>query len=84
MQPGDLNPYLNKGLAELYLKNWDLAIQVYSKAIELDSTNSEAFANRGVALQYQGKLKAACEDWNKALTLGSEKVKSYLQKYCSP
>jgi hypothetical protein len=48
----------------------------------IDPENREAYEGRGVALQYQEDKMGACEDWKKAVSLGSEKAKGYLAKYC--
>jgi len=82
--PFDTNPYMNRGLAYLYLKDYQAASDDYSKVIEIDPYNTDAYLKRGVTLQYLENIPAACEDWKKASELGSEKARTYLDKYCSP
>ena len=75
---------MNRALAYMYLKNYKAALDDYSKVLEIDAYNAEAFLKRGVAHQYMEDIPAACEDWKKAEELGSEKARPYMDKYCSP
>lgn len=62
---------------ELNLKGCDLgwkreyrrSIDVFTRAIELDPKNSDAFANRGLSLWYIGESEKALRDFDKALEL---------------
>jgi Tfp pilus assembly protein PilF len=65
------------------LKNFTSAIADYTKVIEMDPRNHEAFTNRGVAYQYMGENIRACLDWKKAAEMGSEKASQFHEKYCN-
>jgi len=84
LRPLDINAYMNKGLALLYLKDYKAARDVYTKVIGLNDHDAEAYLNRGVAFQYDGLSSMACEDWKTSSALGSEKAGSFVEKYCSP
>ncbi len=82
-RPKDVNPRLNKALAFMYLKQYAEAEKAYSEIIDIDPSIDEAYANRGVTRQYLDDLVGACEDWKIASSLGSEKVRNYIQKFCN-
>ncbi|NQV01130.1 MAG: hypothetical protein HQ542_00660, partial [Bacteroidia bacterium] len=82
LRPYDINPRLNKALAFMYLKQYREAGLVYTEVIDLDPVNIEAYTKRGVARQYQGDLIGACDDWDTALSLGSDNALKYIEKFC--
>src|SRR5437667_2775532 len=49
------------------IKNYDLAIENYSKVIEIDPKFEYAYFNRAYAKHKKGDHKAAIEDFNKTL-----------------
>ena len=53
------------------------AIADYDKAIALDPAYASAYYNRGITRKNTGDKKRACEDFNKAVELGSELAVKY-------
>ena len=59
------------------------AILDYNKAIEMDSSYADAYANRGVSKYYIENKKGACEDWSKAIELGFDNAKQWVIDQCN-
>jgi tetratricopeptide (TPR) repeat protein len=64
------------------LGEYDLAIEAYKKAIELDYVTSSMLFNLGVSYYRQDNLPEACEKFQKAADLGSKSAKKALIKSC--
>ncbi|MFH1161545.1 MAG: hypothetical protein V1733_11450 [bacterium] len=69
---------IHSGITKAKLGDFQAAI------LAMEPEHAEAYANRGVARQYLNDLAGACEDWNKADSLGSEKARKYLYEFCEP
>ena len=67
-----------------YLKgNYHSAIKFYTKAIEENQINSEAFFNRGMAYHDLGMFAQAIEDFTKAIELNSQFSEAYKNRALS-
>ncbi|MBI4843108.1 MAG: tetratricopeptide repeat protein [Nitrospirae bacterium] len=64
--------YLNRGVVYWERKEFDKAIDDYSKAIKIDPRHAKAYSNRGSAYESMGKLGRALEDFTKAIELSPE------------
>jgi tetratricopeptide (TPR) repeat protein len=53
----------------LQLGKYDLAIQDYTKALEVDPANSFAYYNRGITKDRMGDFEGAVADFSSAITL---------------
>jgi tetratricopeptide (TPR) repeat protein len=62
--------YFNRGLFYRANGNLDQAIADFSKSIEIDPNNSEAYRKRGAAYQDKSLLDLASADFNQADKLG--------------
>ena len=62
--------------------NWENGVKLYSKSIELDSTNGNCFYNRGCCKYFSLDTLGACKDWKKASELGDETASYNLSIYC--
>ena len=63
-------PYFNLGyIHQEYLKVYDVAIEHYTKAIEIEPKYLEAYYNRGLCYEQLDEYKKAEEDLRHALTL---------------
>ncbi|MEI7980417.1 MAG: tetratricopeptide repeat protein, partial [Bacteroidota bacterium] len=82
INPADSNTTRNLALAFLYTGKYMEAEGVYSDILQNQPDDPAALTNRGVARNNLGDKTGACADWEMASKLGSEKSKSYLQKYC--
>ncbi len=83
LSPGLPGVYTIRGT--MYLKTLDylLAIQDFDKAILKDPKDTYAYFNRGLANFNLGIKKQACDDWQKAGSMGHYKAVQYLSKYCN-
>ena len=59
----------NRGIAYRDERNYDLAIEAFTKAIEFNSDFAKAYTNRAVAYQCKGLFDRAIADHTKALEL---------------
>lgn len=59
-----------------------LAIDNYTKAIELKPDYIDAYINRGITKQEMGNQTGACQDWAKASSLGDEDAKEWVNDDC--
>ena len=66
-----------EGNKQLFKKNYDLAIEAYNKAIELDKNADYAWFNRGNAKFEQKLYKEARLDYNKTILLNAEYAEAY-------
>jgi len=63
-------PYYNLGfIHQEYLKVYEVAIQYYSKAIELEPKYTDAYYNRGLCFEQRDELTKAQRDFKQALKL---------------
>ncbi|MBX2958137.1 MAG: tetratricopeptide repeat protein [Cyclobacteriaceae bacterium] len=74
--------YFKRGT--FYLKNnqFTKSIIDFTASIKLDPEHFNSYHNRGIALYKIGKTENACEDWCKALALGSPVSAMHLDKNC--
>ncbi len=77
-----LNIYYNKGSCHLILKEYQNAVDDFTKAIELNSRFTQAYHNRGVCYIRLNMLKEGCTDMEKAVGLGSERSQKYIDENC--
>ena len=69
--------YFYRGLAYSAKGNYDLAIQDYNKALELDPNDVKAYNNRGFVHGRQCNYDLAIQDYNKALELDPKSAVVY-------
>jgi tetratricopeptide (TPR) repeat protein len=75
--------YFIRGLAKHNLNDLQGAIDDYTKCINLNPKDSEAYNLRGYAFfNINGKQKEACADWKKSLSLGFMESSEPLNKHC--
>jgi uncharacterized protein (TIGR02466 family) len=65
------------GASNIALKRFDVAIEHYLKAIQLNPDNAEAHNNLGVAYKENGDLTAAIESYQKAISLKPDYAEAY-------
>jgi len=70
--------YLTDGFKHIRNNDPQAAINEFSKALEIDPNNGEAFAGRGFAYDLLGNSVAAIEDFQKSIELGFESAESYV------
>ena len=70
--------YYNRGWNKSKLKDYYGAISDYTKAIEIDPNNENIYVNRGRSYYSLNDKGMACEDFKKAVFLGSTSTKEWL------
>ena len=69
IKPDFLDAYINRGLVNNELQDYESSLKDYDTAIELDSTCALAYNNRGYTKYKQKNYKGALDDYNKAIFL---------------
>jgi len=69
--------YFNRGNDYYKNKNYQAAVNEYTKAIEVDRNDFDAYNNRGIALYQIGKYHEAIIDFNKVLDAQPKDVFAY-------
>jgi PGF-CTERM protein len=69
--------YNNRGAAYYDLKQYERAIEDYSKAIELNPNYVGAYINRGVTYYDLKQYERAIEDFDKAIELNPNLAEAY-------
>ena len=57
-------------------------IDDYTKVININPKDTDAFFNRANVKKDIGDMKGACEDWRKAEELGDNEAEKLLEEYC--
>jgi tetratricopeptide (TPR) repeat protein len=70
LQPNDAEAYNNRGVAYIYLGQYQQAFEDFNKAIGLKQDYASAYNNRGSAYLLQGNNELGCPDAKKACDLG--------------
>ena len=71
---------LQKGNFMIMLKQFDRAILVYSRAIELKPNNAEAYLNRGIAYEEKGEPDLAIKDFNTSIQFNPDNAETYYSR----
>jgi tetratricopeptide (TPR) repeat protein len=74
--------YNNIGYAYRELNQLDSAFVYFNKAIAMNNNFAEGYFERGKANQKNNNITNACNDWNKANSLGYKDSTNLLNKYC--
>jgi tetratricopeptide (TPR) repeat protein len=83
LAPAYFKAYNNLGIVKAsVMKDYKGAIEVFSKAIEIYPDYSDAWLGRGASKIEMNDLQGACEDWKKAVALGSRQAAVLLRHYC--
>jgi len=69
--------FKQEGNAQMSNKNYDSAIESYTKAIALDSNNPVYYSNRAAAYSSKGDHLSAIGDAEQAISIDSNFVKAY-------
>ena len=73
--------YYNRANSYLLLKKYDLAINDFDRAIEIDNSTAHFYFTRGLCY-FEMKNPKSCDDWKVALEKGFDKAAEYIDKYC--
>jgi len=69
--------FYKKGLNAKQNRSWELAINYFSKSIEHNSANADAYYQRGVAHYWSDNLDKSIYDCRKCIELKPEYVEAY-------
>jgi len=75
--------YTNRGNVYQTLNQTDAALKDYNQALKIDSTYADAYFNRAVMLERQGKLTQAARDFEQAAALYGKQGNAELQRQAS-
>jgi tetratricopeptide (TPR) repeat protein len=75
--------WFNLGYMSSVLRNFEEAVEFYSKAIEKNSDFAEAYFNRGLVRIFLGKTSEGTLDLSKAGELGVYEAYSVIKRYGS-
>ena len=70
------------GELQMHSKKYYLAIESFSKVLEQEPENKNAFFNRGMARYKLGQLTTACEDFEQARKLGHSEGYNQVKEHC--
>ena len=76
----NINAYFNKALYYDINENYEKALNLYNKVLEIDEYYIEAYGNRGFVLYKLNKYDEAIKDCNKAIELDSKYWILYLNR----
>lgn len=72
--------YVSLGIECLKRKDYDRAIENFTKAIQLNPKYSEAYNNRGIAFVAKGNYEKALADYNTAIELNPEFFYAFINR----
>jgi tetratricopeptide (TPR) repeat protein len=75
--------YLNYGNDMFEGRSYSMALPNYTKAIELNPLNIEAYYQRAAAYVMAKKLDKACLDYKQLMFMEQKKAKILFEKYCN-
>lgn len=70
----------NKGNTAFQNKDYDIAVDYFTKAIQLDPTNHVLYSNRSAAYSQMSKFEEALQDADKCIELNKAFVKGYTRR----
>ena len=77
-----VDAYNNRANRKVNIEDYYGAISDFNKALEMNPYSEIVFKNRGIAKEYLGDMKGACDDWRKASSLGNESTAEWVRDQC--
>lgn len=77
---GSVQEIFERGVASEKKDDWEMAIQRFTEAIELDPDCAKAYDHRGRCYRRKGDSDRAFADYNKAITLNPQLAHTYLNR----
>lgn len=78
----DPSNYYRLGLIHYDQDHYENAVAQFSKAIQFDEDHLQALEMRGSSFLRKNEIEKACEDWQRAMNLGSGNVEADVIRYC--
>lgn len=82
LHPNDASLFIDRANSYFSARSWELAINDYSMALDLDPGNPEAWLSKGQALINSGRTMEACHDLKRALGLGNKRASELISRNC--
>ena len=83
LEPGFIEAYNHRGIANFYNHNFYTSIEDYTRAIELDSTYAKAYYNRAICYIQLSHKELAYRDLKKALRMNYPGAEQLIWDYCT-
>ncbi len=83
INPAKTEAYISIGQSYGFLHQFDSATIYFNKTLEILPNSPQAYFGRGLAKKEMKDLKGACEDLNKAASLGNGTAKKLLDEFCN-
>ncbi len=84
LDPRYINAFKLRAKIYTYQKKHLYAVKDYDHVVYLNKDDAEAYLHRGTMYYFDlNQYQKACEDWNKALTLGAAKANIYIAEHCN-
>ena len=80
LNPGQIECYLNRGVAYSKLKSHQSAIANYNKAIQIQSNSADAYYYRGDEFLQKGEYQKALSDYHQVIQLNPNHASAYLDR----
>ncbi|WP_336182923.1 tetratricopeptide repeat protein, partial [Fusobacterium polymorphum] len=80
LNPNNASYYYNRGNTFSILKEYEKAIDDYSRAIELNPNNASYYYNRGISFNRLKEYEKAIDDYNKAIELNPNDASYYYNR----
>ncbi|CAM4197377.1 tetratricopeptide repeat protein [Flavobacterium jumunjinense] len=77
LDPKDAQVYSLYGQYYLYKKEYKKALEYYNKSIKMDSSNSDAFGDRGMVKCFLDDLDGSMQDFNTAISMDPNNENHY-------
>lgn len=80
MENKDYKYYLNLGITETNNGNFDKAIEVLDKALELEPASASVYFSKGIAFHNKKEIESAYENYSKAIELNPKMIDAYYNR----
>ena len=70
--PSSVDELNRRGIAQYGLENYDLALQFFARALDLDRSDANSYSNRGCVYHVLGRSEEALADYKQAIRLGND------------
>jgi tetratricopeptide (TPR) repeat protein len=74
--------YFDRALAYSQMKMYTVAMEDFNASLSIKPDNAEVLYYRGLVLEYMGKTREGCQDFNRSLELGFTDAATSIKVYC--
>lgn len=80
VNPSFIEAYNNRGIAYMFMQNYQFAIQDFDQALKLNPDYAAAYVNRGSTYDSLGDYQRAIQDYDQAIELDPNYVAAYINR----